>query len=696
MISDCLIELGTEELPPKTLQSLSAGFAELMHQALDEADLKPAAVKVFATPRRLAMLFGEIPIRQPNQLVQKRGPALCAAFDVAGKPSKAALGFAKACGVAVDDLISKKTDKGSWLYFEKIEPGLSLKQLLPDLLNQVLARLPIAKPMRWGEHRAEFVRPVKWLLVLVGDEPVKASAFGVESGPVSYGHRFHAPGEIQLNSVSEYEQVLLSRGMVIANFERRRDTIRKLVENSAGQLGGVAHIEGSLLEEVTALVEYPVAVCGEFDPVFLQMPPEVLVMTMQNHQKCFAIFDENNHLLPHFIGIANIDSRQPELVAHGYERVIRPRFNDARFFLQQDQKQPLSALMARLDTVVFQEQLGSIGDKVKRIGSLAVFIAAKIGADQTLVKRAAELCKCDLITDMVGEFPALQGIMGRYYAAHDNENPAVSMALEQYYRPRYAGDILPQSDIAQCLALADRLDSLVGIFAVGQKPSGDKDPFALRRAALSVVRILVECKLSLDFSELCRYGVENLPNRIGSAQTVDEVINYIFDRLGAYYQEQQIGFDIVDAVIATSPTGLYDCDLRIQAVSRFQQHEAAAALAAANKRINNILKKQVGLGLPAVNRELLETMAEKQLFEQLQTVQAQAQHFFFTGQYLQGLEQLARLRTAVDQFFDEVMVMTDVEAVRHNRLALLQQLRLCFRQVADFSRIQAWSNKTIV
>ncbi len=689
MINDCLIELGTEELPPKALKSLSESFAKLMRESLQETGLVPASVEVFATPRRLAMLLREIPTRQSDQVVEKRGPAVQAAFDVHGHPSKAAQGFARSCGVEVSELNQRETNKGAWLYFEKTEPGLSLKQLLPGLLDQALARLPVPKRMRWGERTDEFVRPVKWLVVMIGNEAVEASVFGVASSSASYGHRFHAPGKINIESANEYEKILLSQGLVMANFERRQNTIRSLVEKSARSLGGVAQIEGDLLEEVTALVEYPVAVCGEFDETFLQVPQEALIMTMQDNQKYFAVFDDNNNLRPYFITISNVDSKNPDVVARGNERVIRPRFADARFFFEQDQKQPLSTLRPRLDRVVFQERLGSVGDKVNRNGSLAVFIAGKIGADPALVKRANELCKCDLMSDMVAEFPRLQGIMGRYYADHDQENAVVSASLEQHYWPRFAGDVLPESDVAQCLALADRLDSLIGIFAIGQKPSGVKDPFALRRAALGVARILIESKISLDLRELCQYGIKNLPEKVDSSNTVDEVIDYIFDRLRAYYQEQQINSDIVDAVIATKPTDLYDCAQRVQAVSLFQQNEAARALAAANKRISNILKKQPEADLPSVNTGLFQEVAEKQLFEQLEKLQGQAQLCFEEGRYFDGLEQLANLRPVVDQFFDDVMVMVNDEAIKHNRLALLEQLLLCFRQVADFSRLQS-------
>jgi glycyl-tRNA synthetase beta chain len=689
MNKDCLIELGTEELPPKSLKSLSQNFAELVRSALETRGLAPAGVEVFATPRRLAMLLCDVPTQQADQSIEKRGPALQAAFDEAGKASKAAQGFAKSCGVTVDQLSRRETSKGSWLFFEKTEPGLSLAAILPDLVDDALGKLPIAKRMRWGTRSDEFVRPVKWLLMMIGSKLVDGEIFGVRSAAVSYGHRFHAPGKIAITRAGDYENILCSKGLVVASFERRKTTIRSLIVKSAAKLGGHAKIEESLLDEVTALVEYPVAVCGEFDAEFLKLPPEVLVTTMQDNQKYFAVFDQKQALLPYFITISNIDSKRPEVVAAGNERVIRPRFSDARFFYQQDLKQPLLNFRPRLDAVVFQEQLGSVGDKSERIARLASYIAGQLNADTDQVKRAAQLCKCDLMTEMVGEFPKLQGVMGRYYAGHDKEPKRVSEAIEQHYWPRFAGDNLPQSNVSQCLALADRLDSLTGIFAIGQKPTGVKDPFALRRAALAVVRILIEKSLPLDLAELCHEASEGLAEKIDAGGIEVEVIDYIFDRLRAYYAEQGIGFDIVDAVACDQPTVLWDCDRRIQALNRFQSNDAALALAAANKRISNILKKtNLDPGVEVIV-ERFELKAEKQLYAQLVKLEARVEPLFGKGKYLQGLNELAKLRPVVDQFFDEVMVMVDDESIRDNRLALLAQMSGCFRRVADFSRIQS-------
>jgi glycyl-tRNA synthetase beta chain len=686
-MTKCLIEIGTEELPPRALRTLAQDFARLVQQGLSDAELSARSVEVFATPRRLAMLLADLPLQQSDRQIEKRGPALAAAFDADGNPSKAASGFARSCGVGVDELERRETDKGSWLYYQASVAGKSLQEMLPTIVQAALSALPIPKRMRWGDRDDEFVRPVKWLVLMLDSEVVDTELFGLRSGNCSHGHRFHAPGRLELKDAGDYAPTLLAQGMVIVSFEQRRDSIRKMVEQAASRLGGQARIDASLLDEVTGLVEYPVVVCGEFDAAFLQLPAEVLVTTMQDNQKYFALFDSDGGLLPHFISIANIDSRKPEVVAKGNERVIRPRFADAEFFFSQDRKQGLEAMCARLDAVVFQEKLGSLGDKARRISRLAQQIGTQLAADATQVARAAELCKADLMSDMVGEFPKLQGIIGRYYADLQQEDAEVCEAIEQHYWPRYAGDRLPQTALSQAVALADRLDSLIGIFAIGEKPGGDKDPFALRRAALSVLRILVESELPLDIHQLCRWAAEGFPAELGAEDAIDAVIDYIFDRQRAYYQDLDIGFDIVDAVAHDQPGQLYDCDLRIRAVQAFQQHEAASALAAANKRIANILKKQTST-LAGVDSGLLGEAAEMELYQQLKALDGEVAGLFAKAQYREGLEQLARLRPAVDRFFDEVMVMSEDAALQTNRLALLDELLQSFRRVADFSRIQ--------
>ena len=523
---------------------------------------------------------------------------------------------------------------------------------------------------------------------MIDSDVVEAEIFGLKSDRFTRGHRFHAPGCLEISRADQYETLLRSEGQVIASFETRRNLIREQLEQTARELGGEVRIDKDLLDEVTALVEFPVAISGNFDEAFLELPAEVLVSTMQDNQKYFALYDASGQLMPHFVTISNIDSQKPDMVARGNERVIRPRFADAGFFYSQDRKVGLDSMRAKLDTVVFQEKLGSLGDKTSRITRLAKYIAAQTGADQDMVRRAAELCKADLMSDMVGEFPKLQGLIGAYYAQAQHEDKLVRDAIEQHYWPRYSGDQLPESDVAQAIALADRLDSLIGIFAIGQKPGGDKDPFALRRAALAVLRILIEKELPLDVADLCRSAAEGYYDRVDAQSVVNPVVEYINDRMQSYFQEQEVPLDLVDAVVSAGTGDLYQSAMKIRALQSFQQHEAAATLAAANKRIHNILKKQ-GLAAAQIDEALLQEEAEKELYHQLLSLGQAAQSDFKRSEYLSGLETLAELRPAVDRFFDEVMVMCDDEPLKNNRLALLGQLLQSFRQVADFSRIQS-------
>jgi len=687
-MSDCLIELGTEELPPKALLKLSQAFTEGVSKGLETAGLNASTIESFATPRRLAILLKGIPLKQQDQVVEKRGPALQAAFDAEGNPSQAAMGFARSCGVEVSELAHKETDKGTWLYFEQKQQGKSLQALLPEIVSQSLARLPIPKRMRWGDRSDEFVRPVQWLVMLVDDQVIEANILGTDAGNQTQGHRFHAPEAITISQAADYEKLLKDSAYVLARFEQRREVIREQLINVAKTIGGVVRMDEDLLDEVTSLVEWPVAISGRFDDEFLSVPVEALVTTMQDNQKYFAVFDENNQLLPHFITISNIQSKKPELVSSGNERVIRPRFADAKFFWEQDQKVTLSSRLQSLESVVFQKQLGSIGDKVIRIRSLAGYLAENLSADVSKAERAAELCKCDLMTDMVGEFPKLQGIMGCYYARHDGESEVVANAIEQHYWPRFAGDALPAESAGQCVALADRIDTMIGIFAIGQRPTGVKDPFGLRRAALGVIRIIIENNLPIDMVKLCQQAAKGLADKIDARPVVDEVVGYIFDRLKAYYQDQQVRVDVIDAVLVCKPTVLTDLQNRVVAVNEFLHNDSAAALAAANKRISNILKKQQSVTI-GVDTKLFQEQAEKDLYQKLTSVQKIALPHFDGGEYLPGLNSLAALRPAVDQFFDDVMVMADDEKLKLNRLALLQALANSFLRVADFSRIQS-------
>ncbi len=686
-VGTCLIEIGTEELPPKALKNLSNAFAEGIKASLKDAGLAFADANVFATPRRLALSLSQVELQQVDQVVEKRGPAKKAAYDAEGNVTRAAQGFASSCGVDVADLVERDTPKGAWLFFEATEKGQSLAQLLPEIVIQSLNKLPIPKRMRWGDRSEEFVRPVHHVVMMIDDTVVEANILGKDSGNQTVGHRFHAPEKITLKHADDYHQAL-SNAYVVADFDERQAMVKQQVSDMAKQLGGKAHIENDLLEEVTALVEWPKAISGQFEEVFLEVPSEALVATMQDNQKYFSVFDAKDQLMPYFITVANIDSKNPAMVSQGNERVIRPRFADARFFWQQDQKVKLASRLEQLGDVVFQKDLGSIANKVERIKQLALFIAPQINADATAVATAAELCKCDLNTEMVGEFAKMQGIAGRYYANIEGYDGEISDAIEQHYWPKFAGDKLPQSAVAQCVALADRIDTLMGIFSIGQKPTGVKDPFALRRASLAVVRILIEGKLNLNVKELCQKSAALLPElKAIDTNPINDVVRYTFDRLKAYYADQGIQYSAVQAVLATSPSDLYDLDNRVKAVTEFQNNEASSALAAANKRITNILKKQETAVGTQVDETLLSDAAEQLLFKQVKQLEQQVSEQVAASNYSTALALLANLKDPVDAFFDSVMVMCDDEAQRNNRLSLLQLLSHQFMQIADISKL---------
>lgn len=684
MLQDLLVEIGTEELPPKALVKLSEAFAAGIVTGLQEAGLTAQAVYPYATPRRLAVWLEGVPLRQPDQQVERRGPALAAAFGSDGKPSKAAEGFARSCGVDVAALEREETDKGAWLVFRQRQPGQATAALFPAVVEKALAALPIPKRMRWGSGTAEFVRPVHWVVLLAGSEVIDADILGLRSGRITYGHCFHAPEAIVLRTPADYA-VQLGEANVIARFSARRDMIKSKVEALAASLGGTPIMPDALLDEVTALVEWPVPVAGRFEERFLDVPQEALISTMQDNQKYFALVDANGKLMPHFITVANIDSRDVSQIAAGNERVIRPRFSDAEFFWTQDKKTSLESRREQLKKMVFQQKLGALYDKSARVAQLAAHIAEQLGADSALAVRAAELGKCDLVTSMVFEFPELQGTMGRYYAQHDGEPPEVAAALEEQYLPRFAGDALPQTATGRVLALAERLDTLVGIFGIGQKPSGTKDPFALRRAALGVLRILIEQQLPLDLAALLDKAADGLAAQLGGKPATGEVFAYMLERLHAYYQEQGMGAEWVEAVAVLKPTQPLDFDRRLKAVAAFRALPAAASLAAANKRISNLLKKVEGALPEVVNPALLQPGAEQALAAAVQQQESRVAPLFAAGDYAAALLALAELRAPVDQFFDEVMVMAEDAALRNNRLALLNRLRGLFLRVADLS-----------
>jgi len=683
-----LIEIGTEELPPKALRRLSEAFADGMSQALDDASLAFEGIQPYAAPRRLALLIRALPVAQKDREIVRRGPALAAAFDEEGCPTQAATGFARSCGVEVEQLDQLETPKGSWLSYRAIEKGKATAELVPDMVQRALAGLPVPRRMRWGDHDVEFVRPVHWVVLLFGEDVIAAPVLGITAGRETRGHRFHHPAPIALASAGDYVQALHDEGYVMVDYRARRATVRDQVTACGKELGGKALIDEALLDEVCSLVEWPVAIGGRFDETFLEVPSEALISSMQDHQKYFPVVDADGKLLPCFITVANIESREPGQIRAGNERVIRPRLSDAAFFWNQDRKQPLAARADGLRNRVFQKKLGTLFDKQERMARLAAIIAGQIGGDPAHAERAARLSKCDLLTSMVYEFPDLQGIMGRYYAAHDGEPEAVAAAIEEHYKPRFAGDTLPQSETGLALALADRLDSLVGIFAIGQPPSGDKDPFALRRAALGVVRLCIEGGLDIDLDALLREAAAGFDASLNAGDAVDAVFDYIMDRLRGYYQDRDIPVDVVDAVLATRPTRLIDFDRRVRACQAFRDLPEAAALAAANKRIANILKKTAQPIPDAVDETLLNDAAEKLLAEQLAALKPEVLQLMEKGDYTPALQKLAGLRDAVDAFFDQVMVMVDDDRIRTNRLALLKDLGTLFLRVADLSRLQ--------
>ena len=687
--ANMLFELGTEELPPLALKRLSEALAEGFANGLDAASLSHGEIDAYCTPRRLAVLVRDCAVAQPDRIIERRGPALNAAFDGTGAPTKAAEGFARSCGTTVDQLQHLETEKGTWLAYQVHQPGRPTAALLPEIAGDALNKLPIPKRMRWGESDAQFVRPVHWLLFLLGDQVVPCTLLDAEAGNVTFGHRFHHPQAITLYNPEDYVDVLMSLGKVIAHFDTRRRRIETQVKKAAKDLGGEANLDDALLDEVTALNEWPVPIAGSFEERFLSVPQEVLVATMKGNQKYFPVFAADGRLMNHFITIANLESKQPEVIREGNERVVRPRLADAMFFWEQDGKTRLEDRKAQLDQVVFQKDLGSMHDKSARVATLAAHIADKIGGDPALALRAGELSRCDLMTEVVVEFPEMQGIMGRYQAQRDGEPDELAQAMDEFYMPRFSGDQLPQTPTGISIALAERLDTLVGIFGIGMKPTGDKDPFALRRAALGALRILREHALPLNLKALLSEAQERLDAKVKQAGTSDAVYAFMLERLKGLYAEAGTAHDVFEAVAAVRPDSVADFEHRVRAVTDFRALPEAESLAAANKRIANILKK-VEDPIPAdVNPDLFELTAEKILFEQVNAVAEKIQPMAADADYGAMLQALSRLRGPVDRFFDEVMVMAEKPAVRANRLALLQSLARQFLQVADVSQLQA-------
>lgn len=687
MAKNFLIELGTEELPPTQLRTLAEAFAANFEAELNAADIAHQGVKWYAAPRRLALKVAELAESQQDKVVEKRGPAIAQAFDAEGNPTKAAQGWARGNGITVDQAERLKTDKGEWLLYKQEVKGQAVKDLLIEMAAKALAHLPIAKPMRWGDKETQFIRPVKTLTVLFGDELIAGEILGVASARIIRGHRFMGEREFTIDNADQYPALLAEKGKVMADYEERKAIILRDSQKAAAEVGGVADLEDDLVEEVTSLVEWPVVLTAKFEEEFLKVPSEALVYTMKGDQKYFPVYDSNKKLLPNFIFVSNIESKDPRQVIEGNEKVVRPRLADAEFFFNTDRKRTLESHLPELETAIFQKQLGTIKDKIDRITELAGFIAEQIGADVEKSKRAGLLAKCDLMTSMVFEFTDTQGVMGMHYARHDGEDEEVAVALNEQYMPRFAGDELPSSDVAASVAMADKLDTLVGIFGIGQAPKGS-DPFALRRASLGILRIIVEKGYHLDLTVLIAKAKALLGDKLTNANVEDDVLEFMLGRFRAWYQDQGFSVDIIQAVLARRPTKPLDFDQRVKAVSHFRELDAAESLAAANKRVGNILAKFDGELKADIDLSLLQEDAEKALAENVEVMTEALEPAFATGDYQQALSKLADLREPVDAFFDNVMVMADDEALKKNRLTLLNNLRNLFLQIADISLLQ--------
>ena len=682
-----LVEIGTEELPPKALKTLATSFADNVEAELNQAGLTFDKIEWFAAPRRLAVKVLNLATQQPSKEIEKRGPAVSAAFDAEGKPTKAAEGWARGCGITVDQAERIATDKGEWLVHRAKIEGQPTKNLLNDIVANALAKLPIPKPMRWADKTVQFIRPVHTVTMLLGDELIEGEILGVASARTIRGHRFLGEKEFEIQHADQYPQLLREKGSVVADFNERKAEIFAKSQAKATALGGVADIEESLLEEVTSLVEYPNVLAAKFEERFLAVPAEALVYTMKGDQKYFPIYDKDGKLLPHFIFVSNINPEDPTAIIEGNEKVVRPRLTDAEFFFKTDLKQKLVDRLPRLETVLFQQQLGTLKDKTDRIEQLAGEIAKQIGADEAKAKRAGLLSKCDLMTNMVFEFTDTQGVMGMHYARHDGEDEEVAVALNEQYMPRFAGDELPKSLVASAVALADKFDTLTGIFGIGQAPKGSADPFALRRAALGALRIIVEKNLPLDLEDLVKKSAALFGDKLTNQNVVADVVDFMLGRFRAWYQDEGIAVDVIQAVLARRPTRPADFDARVRAVSHFRTLDSAEALAAANKRVSNILAK-ADAAIGEINLTACVEPAEKALAEAVLALRTEVQPLIAQGDYTAVLDKLANLRSPVDSFFDNVMVNAEDPVLRQNRLAILNTLQDLFLQVADISVLQ--------
>ena len=685
MINDTLlIELGTEELPPKSLKTLATAFHNNIKNQLDSNDLSYSEIKWFATPRRLAIQVMGLDDKQANKVIEKRGPAVNVAFDKQGQPSKAAIGWARSNGITIEQAERLITPKGEWLLHKATVAGKTINELVPDMVVTALNKLPIAKPMRWGSERTQFIRPVHTLTLMYGEQVIVGHALGVSSSNQIQGHRFHHQGLLTLKHANDYQAELL-KAYVEVDYQVRQNKIVEQIKQKACDISAVALIDEDLLEEVTSLVEWPVTLVGTFDEDFLNVPAEPLIYSMKDHQKYFPVTNNKGELVNKFIFVSNIESKDPQQVIFGNEKVIRPRLADAEFFFKTDQKQTLESRLSTLDSVLFQKQLGTLKLKSERIADLSKVIAEQLDENAEEAYRAGLLSKTDLMSDMVLEFPQVQGTMGKYYALNDGESATIAQALEDQYRPRFAGDSLPEGNIGCAVAISDKIDTLVGIFGINQPPKGDKDPFALRRAAIGVIRIIIEKQLILDLKVLINESINLFGDKLTNDKTAENVLDFIMGRFRAFYQEQGIAVDVIQAVLAKKPSAPLDFDKRIKAVSFFGELDEATTLAAANKRVGNILAKFDGQLYDGFKTELANESAEKDLADIFQNISMKVAPLMTQKNYQAALSELAQLKAPIDTFFDNVMVMSDDEAIKINRLTLLNEIRNSFFAIADIS-----------
>lgn len=683
-VSNLLLELGTEELPPKALRRLAEALAANFTAALKKESLSFETVKWYATPRRLALYVKALADKQPDQIIEIKGPSVKAAFNADGTPTKAAEGWAKSHGIDAKDAEILKTDKGEWLYIKQDKPGTAAAALVPDMFRQALAALPIPKLMHWGDKREEFVRPVHTLCMLYGDQLIPGTILGVESSKIIRGHRFLGQQTVTIDNADSYVETLRSQGAVIADYDERKAAIKAKVAELAASVGGEADLDDDLLEEVTSLVENPHAFLASFEERFLQVPAEALVYTMKGDQKYFPIYSKGGKLLPKFVFVANINPADPSTLIAGNERVVRPRLTDAEFFFKTDRKHSLEYFYQRLENIVYQKDIGTIAYRSTVVADTAAYIASLIGADENLCRRAAHLAKCDLATTLVTEFTDTQGIMGMHYAELDGEDPAVSKAIFEQYLPRFAGDAIPTEKVPMAVSLAEKAVTLTGIFGINMLPKGDKDPYGLRRAAIGLIRIAVENGLNFSLRDVIAKCAEVLGDKVKAANTVDSVCDYVFNRLKAYYQDRGIGAEIFQAVLSVKPQSLVDFDQRVKAVQKFKQLPEAEDLAAAYKRVNNILSK-ADVVSGDVNESLLQEAAEQALVKHILTLKPEIDSCYQSGSYEQALTKLAELRTDVDSFFEQVMVNAEDPALKQNRLLILSKLAAILSTTADIS-----------